>query len=731
MTTKPDGGNNSTERQMLDGFELIRRIGRGSTGTVFLARQVSMDREVALKVLPKSSAKNQSYVQRFHREAQAAAKLWHPNIVQAIDVGQAAGYHYLAMEYVKGPTLRKVIDSAGPLDEARALDITRQIALGLDHAHRNAGIIHRDVKPENILLAPDGTPKLTDLGLARTVVREDASLTREGAAMGTPNYISPEQVRGEGNLDGRTDIYALGATLYHLLTGQPPYSGATPAEVMAKHLNEPAPDPRAIRPAVSPAAAAIIRKAMAKDPAKRYASAGELAEELERAKGGQRVQARPAVSSPAARAAKRHSNRALRTAKYRRRSQNPALLPVLILAALLTAGLVGWYALAGRSGDEPEPPDDERLARAAITEPDTSDEPDPSRTGSDTETDETEPVERRVAPPPPPEDTEPEPEKTAWEAIWEPALLQIEALAEAGDYTAALDLLDGMPLLAASEHWHALDFRRTWLVARATALIEPVLARADELGQDDRPNAGLRELEKLADVSYPGLEERVDALRSRLTRRAEQLADAEDAEQRRELLAENERLFRSYLDRTAEMRDQEANALQERVVPRYEELTERKNVLEGRLRRNRNRLREAERDLDAARSWRSRALAAYNRARESSRRGMSRAVFAARAEYERAQANFVRANDRYNAVRAEVEGQVRSDRREIDEIDATMAAIVRATRAEMDTINRRQSARERQVRLIYNRIRDGLLDGRELLPVDRLEAAYESALEVE
>ncbi len=728
MTTKPDGRDNSTERQMLDGFELIRRVGRGSTGTVFLARQVSMDREVALKVLPKSSAKNKSYVQRFRREAQAAAKLWHPNIVQAIDVGHAAGYHYLAMEYIKGPTLRKVVDSTGPFDEARALDITRQIALGLDHAHRNAGIIHRDVKPENILLAPDGTPKLTDLGLARAVVREDASLTREGAAMGTPNYISPEQVRGKGDLDGRTDIYALGATLYHLLTGQPPYSGSTPAEVMAKHLNEPPPDPRAIRPAVSPAAAAIIRKAMAKDPAKRYATAGELAEELERARGGQRVQARPTVPPPSARAAKRHSKRALRTAKYRRRRQNPALLPVLILAALLTAGFVGWYALAGRSGDDPDLADGEQLVRTRVPEPD---EPEPTRTGSDTETDETEPVERRVEPPPPPPPDPPEPEKTAWEAIWEPALLQIEALAEAGDYTAALDLLDGMPVLAGPEHWYALDFQRAWLVARANALIDPILVRADELGKEDRPNAGLRELEKLTDVSFPGLEERVDAVRSQLTRRAEELADAEDAEQRRELLAENERLFRSYLDRCSELRDEEANSLQEQVVPRYEELAERKDTLEERLRRNRNRLRDAERALDTARTRRNRARAAYDRAREASRRGMGRAVNAARAEYGRAQANFAQAEARYNAVRGEVEGEMRSDRREIDEIDATMAAMVRATRAEMDTINRRQSTRERQVRLTYNRIRDGLLDGRELLPVDRFEAAYESALDIE
>ncbi len=249
-------------------------------GAVFKATQVSMGRVVALKILPRKLARNEAYVQRFLREARSAARLNHPNIVQAIDVGYADGYYYFAMEFVEGRTLSDIIEADGPLSERRALEIIRDVARGLRCAH-SAGIIHRDVKPNNILVAPDGCVKLADLGLARETTDNDASITVAGSALGTPGYISPEQVRGETNLDGRTDVYGLGATFYHLVVGTAPYDGGTHAEVMSKHLTEPVPEPRQKAPQLSPESAAIIQAAMQKRREDRYASMSEFLEDVE------------------------------------------------------------------------------------------------------------------------------------------------------------------------------------------------------------------------------------------------------------------------------------------------------------------------------------------------------------------------------------------------------------------------------------------------------------------
>ena len=264
----------------MGGYEIISKIGQGGMGAVFKARQVSVDRVVALKILPPKHAKQQQFLVRFLREAQAAARLDHPNIVQGIDAGQAGGYYYFAMEFVDGRTLKDILEAEGRLPERRALEITRDIARALDCAHE-AGLIHRDVKPDNILVTANGTPKLADLGLAREAARTDSSVTVVGTALGTPDYISPEQVRGEADLDGRTDIYSLGATLYHLLTGSPPYTGGTRAEVMSKHLSKPVPNPRKADRQLSVGAVAIVRKAMAKKREQRYATAKELLQDVE------------------------------------------------------------------------------------------------------------------------------------------------------------------------------------------------------------------------------------------------------------------------------------------------------------------------------------------------------------------------------------------------------------------------------------------------------------------
>ncbi len=323
-------------RQHVGGYEIVAPVGRGGMGAVFKAIQVSMGRVVALKILPRKLARNEAYVQRFLREARSAARLSHPNIVQAIDAGHADGYYYFAMEFVDGRSLRDVIETAGSLPEHRALEVVRDVARGLCRAH-DAGIIHRDVKPDNILVTPDGGVKLADLGLAREAAATDTSITVVGSALGTPGYISPEQVRGESHLDGRTDVYALGATFYHLVVGAAPYSGGTHAEVMSKHLTEPVPDARRNAPQLSPDSAAIIRTAMQKKRDDRYASMAEFLEDVESVLRGD---APRHASSATQRSAASRSAPTLLAAALRPRSRLyvcavGGLLVVAVAAALL------------------------------------------------------------------------------------------------------------------------------------------------------------------------------------------------------------------------------------------------------------------------------------------------------------------------------------------------------------------------------------------------------------
>ncbi len=285
------------KKKMVGGFEVLGELGRGAMGAVFKARQVSMDRVVALKVLPPSLAANESFVQRFVREAQAAARLNHPNIVQGIDAGHAGVYYYFAMEYVDGQGVDALRRANGRLPEQRALAITRDIASALEHAHAN-DIIHRDVKLANIMIAKDGTAKLADLGLAREIDAGALSVTQTGTVLGTPNYMSPEQARGDKGIDGRSDIYSLGATFYHMVVGQPPYAGGSLYDVVAKHISAPVPDAHEVNGAVSTSAAAIIRKAMAKDLADRYPTAGAMLKDIEQALAGEPVAPPPPSTAP-------------------------------------------------------------------------------------------------------------------------------------------------------------------------------------------------------------------------------------------------------------------------------------------------------------------------------------------------------------------------------------------------------------------------------------------------
>ncbi|MFC1806545.1 serine/threonine-protein kinase, partial [Planctomycetota bacterium] len=267
-----NGGSAKTTR--IGGFEILGRLGQGGMGTVYKARQVSMNRVVALKVLPPKLAKDKSFVQRFIREAQSAASLQHPNIVQGIDVGVADGYYYFAMEFVDGSTVKDLITRQGRVDERRALEIARDVARALEHAHKR-GIIHRDIKPDNVMLTAEGEVKLADLGLARRV--EDAgSVTLEGTALGTPYYMAPEQVRGQPDVDTRADIYALGASLYHMVTGTVPYDGANATAIITKHVTDPAPSARTANPETSRACDELIARMMAKDRDDRPQTPAEL-----------------------------------------------------------------------------------------------------------------------------------------------------------------------------------------------------------------------------------------------------------------------------------------------------------------------------------------------------------------------------------------------------------------------------------------------------------------------
>ena len=342
----------------LGGFEIIESIGKGGMGDVYKARQVSMDRLVALKILSRRLAGSKGYVQRFVREARAAARLNHPNIVQGIDVGKAAGCYYFAMEFIDGETAHEQLWREGPLKEEDALRICMQVAQALQHAHDRADIIHRDVKPQNILIDQEGVAKLADLGLARHTEQSDGplaaapldtpegatpgSLTAVGITLGTPDYISPEQIRGETDLDGRCDVYALGATLYHLLAGQPAYSAGSANIVMAKHLSEPVPDVRAGRPDISPKTAAIVWRAMQKDRRDRYSSAEAMAAALEDALNR--------GNDPATVAPSRAASPAGRVSQFRGRSSQ---LIAWIAGAALVAAVIAALVWSPWSGEEP------------------------------------------------------------------------------------------------------------------------------------------------------------------------------------------------------------------------------------------------------------------------------------------------------------------------------------------------------------------------------------------
>jgi len=275
--------------QTLGEFEIVELLGRGGMGAVYKARQPSLGRPVAIKVLPRAFSRDASFIARFDREARAAAAVSHPNIIEIHAIGQDRGYQYIAMEFVDGESLGDVLKREGRLPADRALDLMKQVAAALAKAHV-AGVLHRDIKPSNILLTSDGLAKVADFGLAKHEGL-DASVTHTGQALGTPLYMPPEAARGE-RFDARSDLYSLGATFYQVLAGNPPFLGSSSAEIILKQAEAQAPPLARAAPDAPPALCRVIHRLLRKNPGERYPSAEDLLQALIR------VEARVAQPPP-------------------------------------------------------------------------------------------------------------------------------------------------------------------------------------------------------------------------------------------------------------------------------------------------------------------------------------------------------------------------------------------------------------------------------------------------
>ena len=267
-------------QRQIGGYRLLRRIGEGGMGEVYLAEQLNMHRQVALKVLHDKWADDEEFRKRFLLEARAAGKLSHHNLIQVYDVGKYQGVYYFSMEYVDGVTVEDLIEHEGQVPVEKVFDITLQVCNSLKYLSREH-IVHRDIKPANIMITKDGMVKLGDFGFIQSGY--DAELLQEGTTLGTPDYISPEQARGDRNLDVRSDIYSLGATLFHMLSGDPMFKGSC-SKVMHDHLETEPPDLSRLRAGLPKDMVRVITKMVQKDPADRYQSADELISDLEMAK---------------------------------------------------------------------------------------------------------------------------------------------------------------------------------------------------------------------------------------------------------------------------------------------------------------------------------------------------------------------------------------------------------------------------------------------------------------
>ena len=275
-------------------YEVIEKVGQGGMAEVYRARDDLLGRDVAVKVLAERLSNDKSFVERFRREAQAAANLSHPNIVSLYDFGNDDAAYFIVMEMIDGRGLEVVITEDGPLLPERAAEIAADVARALERAH-TAGLVHRDIKPSNIMITSYGQTKVTDFGIARALGDGEQTMTQTGMVIGTASYLSPEQAQGNP-VDARSDVYALGCVLYEMLTGRAPFQGDTPLSIAYKHVREDAEKPSSVNPDVPDALDAITMKALAKNPDNRYQTAREMQDDLQRFISGQQVHATPLLA---------------------------------------------------------------------------------------------------------------------------------------------------------------------------------------------------------------------------------------------------------------------------------------------------------------------------------------------------------------------------------------------------------------------------------------------------
>ncbi|MFT3864786.1 MAG: protein kinase [Solirubrobacterales bacterium] len=257
-------------------YRLEAKLGSGGMSTVYLARDTTLDRPVAVKVMHREMSEQADQLERFRQEARAVAKISHPNVVAVIDAGEDGGYPYIVFEYVEGETLKTRINRVGALDVQESLAYAIEIARGLTVAHAR-NLVHRDIKPQNVMIDAEGRAKLTDFGISRQVDQD--GMTATGRVLGTTDYVAPEQAMGRG-ADQRSDIYSLGVVLFEMLTGSVPFEADSQVGVAMKHVNEELPDVQKERPEISAATALVVERATAKDPSKRYADIGEMIDDL-------------------------------------------------------------------------------------------------------------------------------------------------------------------------------------------------------------------------------------------------------------------------------------------------------------------------------------------------------------------------------------------------------------------------------------------------------------------